>query len=137
MKEIRIEPNCEIIEKHSCLADKDLLLYIPISVKRIKHLAIDGSAHGKTKYQLHIFYEGTFEEWKQILKGTLHYVTIEDWYGYYYHNTSRYDVGIEYLKFYNDNLFEIPIIHCSDGEFPDEGAEKFAREHQEEALEKD
>ena len=54
----------------------------------------------------------------------------EDFYGWYYHNSSRYTAMIIYRPWFHTDLYNYPKVYCSDGELEKsvESDEKYCRE---------
>ena len=85
-------------------------------IKNLFFPGVDPST-GFEKIKVEVYYDGTIEEWKQIEKGRNETKTVEDWYGYYYHNSDRYETYNQHYSWRNKT--EIPIIHCTDGDYLD------------------
>ena len=94
----------------------DVIIYIPKTVKKIADNAVFNSDYFE-KIKVEVYYDGTIEEWKQIEKGRTETKTVEDWYGYYYHNSDRYETYNQHYSWRDKT--EIPIIHCTDGDYLD------------------
>lgn len=92
----------------------DVNIYIPNTVKKIADHAVYNSDYFE-KIKVDVYYDGTMEEWNNIERGRWETKTTEDWYGYYYHNTDRYETYDMYIPWFNKT--ELPIIHCLDGTF--------------------
>lgn len=92
----------------------DVNIYIPNTVKKIADHVVYNSDYFE-KIKVDVYYDGTMEEWNNIERGRWETKTTEDWYGYYYHNTDRYETYDMYIPWFNKT--ELPVIHCLDGIF--------------------
>lgn len=119
MKRIIVEEGIEIIKSESYIVNEDMTLVIPKSISSIEKNAIVGS--DKTnKFNLVIEYQGTTDEWRNILKGTE-----EQWTEYSDYSPSygsgvysqRYSWYYHYFKDVN-----LPVkIRCLNGDIEDNG----------------
>ena len=94
---------------------EDVDIHIPKNVTQIEEAAFS-LEDGSSAYQVDIYYDGTIEEWNNIKKGLIIEKTTEDWYGYYYHNSSRYETSRIYYSWFKNHEKGIIVIHCLDGD---------------------
>ena len=112
--DIVVKPNTKIIKTGELYTTEDVELYLPKSVEEMGIYALSSSLQNMN-LNVKVYYEGTMEEFKKILKGGLVETTIEDYYGWYYHNAPRYENVLEYRPWYHTDIFNPPVIYCSDG----------------------
>lgn len=114
-EEIWVEQGTESVEKTLYSGQRNLILHLPHSLKKLGGEIIDGP------YRLHIsvevYYDGTIAEWDAIPKGETVHKVEEDWYGYYYHNAERYSEYTQTIKW--ATCVDSIVVHCKDGDTTD------------------
>ena len=114
---IRIQDGTEVLATNEIVLEEGQDLFLPRSIKRLEAGCVTTSSVGVLRDSQTIHFDGTAEEWGKIIKGSCEWKADEDWYGYYYHNTDRYEVYLAYIPFWNTNrIFKVKVI-CKDGEF--------------------
>ncbi|MCR4910910.1 MAG: hypothetical protein K5925_00040 [Bacilli bacterium] len=112
--EIKIIEGKEEILENLYSGDHSVKLYLPRSIKKLGPNIITPEYNRDHKVLVEVFYQGTKEEWNAIIKGETVTHEREDWYGYYYHNTERYEKWDEYIPWVTN--YKKLTIHCSDSE---------------------
>jgi len=132
-----IERGTTILKTGAVSANEDVELHLPNSIRRLEAFCISGILINKLGNKLTVYYDGTIDQWKAIIKGKCEYEVREDWYGYYYHNSDRYETVLVYTPFFHTDIYLEPTIICKDGEITSskyEGQEaclKYMKEHKE------
>lgn len=112
---VKIEEGTTILKKRSILVTEDLELYLPHSLTRMESGAI--YAGWFKHYKVNVYYNGTMEEYKNILKGDCEKVVVHDEYGAYYHHAPEYEICLYFYNWYHYDSFDKPVINCLDGTF--------------------
>ena len=107
-----VSQGVEVIEPNAFKAEENATIHLPKSVKEI---ANDAFTAVNPDIVIEVFYEGTMEEWKKVKKGLIRIRYVEDWYGYYYHNTDRYEEIQDYFSWITNCKTPV-MIHCADGD---------------------
>ena len=115
-EDVRVRQGTETIDKVIYKGYYSVRLFLPRSVKRIIPDAISEADHFLRFVE--VFYDGTKEEWEKIIKDDTITETTEDWYGYYYHNSERYETHTVHSVF--PKMCKILAVHCADGDIEGE-----------------
>lgn len=108
----------EVIKKGTEISEESVELHISKNVKVIETYAISGK-NPNGKIYLSVYYEGTIEEFKRILRGEYYQWTEwTDWSPSYGGGMTSQIYGRSFNWF---RYVETPIIiHCNDGDYSEE-----------------
>ena len=120
VKDVKAKQGTKILPKGFCRSNESLRIHFPASLEKIEPSAVF-SRDRFYEIKLEVFFEGTMEQWRAIEKGEDYYETVEDWYGYYYHNSSRYDTVKKHKPWFFGVENGKVIVHCQDGDLTDHG----------------
>ena len=112
---LEISKAVKIIQKDFFNVEENIEIHIPATIEAIEEDAFS-LKDDSPSYHVDIFYDGTLEQWNHLKKGLMEEKTEEDWYGYYYHNTSRYETSCIYYSWFKNHYKGIVVIHCLDGD---------------------
>ena len=112
---LEVSRSLKVIQKDFFNIEEDIEIHILLNIEMIEEDAFS-LKDDSPSYHVDIFYDGTLAQWNNLKKGLIEEKTTEDWYGYYYHNTSRYETSRIYYSWFKNYHKGIVIIHCLDGE---------------------
>ena len=108
---IDIRQGTELLSSGSIEISSSVKIKLPLSIKTLE---ADVFVSTLKHFFVEAFYEGTIENFKKIKEGKDETVVTEDWYGYYYHNSERYDSYNKHTSWAHGSRFL--LIHCTDGD---------------------